>query len=244
MRTGFKILISLLISVATFIGLIYLSVSGYESLIETKLYQPAIVKQISNNLSKISSETNKWHKKNKEVFSEILREKSIKSSFLQKQEKTLIEERDKLLKDLTAKTSGLMGLCVVEDKTRKIHFSTKKEHILNKSKTLLSYKKYNKANEEIALKYIASQADQKVKITADDNVFIYAFPFYDNYNVCRGTAVFYVSKVGLLNFLSAKKIIALSDDINLISDDNHKLLGVLTGLPSIMTQDLKREILN
>lgn len=244
MRTSIKILISLIFSSAVFTGLFIFSTSKYGSIVETRLYQPAVVRSLQENLNKIAASSHNWHTKNEEAFSEFIQNGFVRRTALQDQSSIDIKMRDDAAYYLMNSAAGLMGIRIIDSETLKIHYSTFSVDIVMQSDFLISYRKYGKEKNDIPFEYIAVPSGGDIKITSDTqkDLFLYCVPFYDMYQTYRGVAVFYVSSKALLTKLITEKIVTLTDNIGLVNNKTYDKLGLLTGLPQINSSELKEAI--
>ena len=246
MRTSLKFLISLITSLAVFVGFFFLTSSGYDSFTETKIYQPAVIRSINENLLEIASASENWHNKNAETFKKLLEEDALKRVSLQEQISSDIDQRNTLVSNLISTLPGFMGFRIIDSQYQKIHFSTFAEDILSKSSSMISYKKYNDNKKLIPYQHIEVLDGGDIKIVANSvyDFFLYCFPFYDIYDVYRGTAIFYVEGTSLLYQLVSEKLISIGDGLTLISDEAHTINGLLTGSQNISLPELQEIILN
>ncbi|WP_029409556.1 hypothetical protein [Treponema pedis] len=246
MRTGFKILISLVISLGFFTGLVFLKISGYKSIIETEIYQPAVLNAVYDNLGKIAESLEQWHSKNKKEFSGFIENEAVKRCVRQEQSSLDIKMVSDASVKLISSVPGLTGIRIIDGETQKIHFSTISTDILNSSDTLISYTKYGKDEKDVPFQFISVGKEEQIKITADSNTnsFLYSFPFFDSYDTYRGIAVFYVSEKAFLKKLISEKTLSLTDNLTLLSDSIHSTLGILTGMPYSSSQELKPRIIS
>ena len=246
MRTGLKVLISLVISLAVFIGLLFLTVSDYESFTEAKIYRPAIVRYINDNLAEIEKSFKNWNKTNIELFKSVLHEQSLMAAVKQDQSQSDIEERDSIISKIISTVPGFTGLRIIDSQYQKMHFSTFQEDILTKTDSMLSYKRYDDTDFLIPYHHIEVPDNGEIKITAltEADIILYCLPFYDYYDVYRGTAVFYISGSSFLYRLISDNILSISDGLALLSDETHTMLGILTETNNIISPDLKDLVLS
>ena len=246
MRTSLKVFISLVISLAVFSGLLFLTASSYESFTETKIYKPSILRHINENLEEIEKTFIAWNETNTELFRNFLHEEALMSTVKQDQEPSDIEERNNVISKIISTVPGFAGLRIIDSQYQKIHFSTFPEDILSKTDSMLSYKKYNDSGNLVPYQHIASADKSEVKITASTafDVILYSLPFYDTYDVYRGTAVFYISGNSFLYHLVSQNILSISDGLALLSDESHTIIGILTGNHNIVSPELKEAVLN
>lgn len=246
MRTSLKVFISLVISLAVFSGLLYLTASDYESFTETKIYKPSILRHINENLKEIEKTFIAWNEENTELFKNFLREEALMSAVKQDQDQSDIEARNNIISKIISTVPGFAGLRIIDSQYQKIHFSTFPEDILSKTNSMLSYKRYNDAGNLIPYQHIASADKSEVKITASTafDVILYCLPFYDTYDVYRGTAVFYISGNSFLYHLVSENILSISDGLALLADESHTIIGLLTGNHNVVSPELKEAVLN
>jgi len=246
LRTSLKVFISLVISLAVFSGLLFLTASGYESFTETKIYKPSILRHINENLEEIEKTFIAWNETNTELFRNFLHEEALMSTVKQDQEPSDIEERNNVISKIISTVPGFAGLRIIDSQYQKIHFSTFPEDILSKTDSMLSYKKYNDSGNLVPYQHIASADKSEVKITASTafDVILYSLPFYDTYDVYIGTAVFYISGNSFLYHLVSQNILSISDGLALLSDESHTIIGILTGNHNIVSPELKEAVLN
>jgi len=246
LRTSLKVFISLVISLAVFSGLLYLTASDYESFTETKIYKPSILRHINENLKEIEKTFIAWNEENTELFKNFLREEALMSAVKQDQDQSDIEARNNIISKIISTVPGFAGLRIIDSQYQKIHFSTFPEDILSKTNSMLSYKRYNDAGNLIPYQHIASADKSEVKITASTafDVILYCLPFYDTYDVYRGTAVFYISGNSFLYHLVSENILSISDGLALLADESHTIIGLLTGNHNVVSPELKEAVLN
>ena len=231
---------------AVFAGLFLLTASDYESFTETKIYKLAIIRHINENLSEIERAFIAWNDTNTELFKNFLNEESLMSVVKQEQAQSDIESRNNVISKIISTVPGFAGLRIIGSQYQKIHFSTFPEDILNKTDSMLSYKRYNDADNLIPYQHIETADNSEVRITAstDLDVLLYCLPFYDSYEVYRGTAVFYISGNSFLYHLVSQNILSISDGLALLSDQAHSIIGILTGTHNIVSPELQEAVLD
>lgn len=244
MRTAPKIAISLLISIIIFSGLAVAAYAGLFNILETRFYQPTVIKSMEGHLASVSDAMEAWHGANKDKFKAFVEADAVKRSLLPNQSSQDIFDRANLAGSLMADMPGLVGIRIIDagDTTqnaaedtgkRRIHFSTFQEDILKKEQFQISYDSYGKNAEDIPFKFIArADADNPRVITeAAKDRFLYCFPFRDAYSTWRGTAVFYVSARSAAQNLVAKNLFRISDDIALLGSADYSVTGAVSGMP-------------
>lgn len=243
MKSFIKFLVSLLVSISVFISLFLFFVTGVPK-IETWYYQPAVMKYVKTGLEKIESSMKNWTEENERIFREFSAEGVLKRSLNQNQTDADIKLRETLTSDLILSVSGLMGVRIIESAGKRIHFSTFSSDIISKNGNLVLYRKYGRKAEDISYELIECEPGSSLKLNAEtgNNAFIFSLPFFDDYNVFRGTIVFYVSAKAFARRLIAEKILTISDNLNLVTDENLSFVGIITGLPYAGAVQLKNSI--
>lgn len=244
MKALFKILLSLFISIAVFFSFIMFYVTGLPK-IEANYYQPSIVKSVKGSLIKIEKALEAWTYENEQIFKDFTNEAVVKRSVNQNQTDSDIKFRESLSSDLLLSVSGLKGIRIIESVNQRIHFSSFSSDLISKSDTLVSYAKYGKRTDEAPYELIECKQGSPLKVNVDtaNNSFLFSLPFLDDYDVYRGTIVFYVSAKAFSRYLIAEKVLTISEDINLITDETFSFVGILTGLPYSNSVSLKNSII-
>ena len=245
MRTAPKVALSLLISILLFAGLVVAAYTGLFNILETRFYQPSVIRSMENQLDAVSGALAGWHAKNTEQLTGFMKADAVKRSLLPNQSAQDIFDRSNLAGALLSDLNGLTGIRIIdagdttaaqgEDKgTRRIHFSTFKEDILKKDDFQVSYVFYGKNDKDLPITQISVSdgGNPKIVIDATNDRFIYCFPFYDAYSTWRGTAAFYVSARSAVQYLVSQKLIRISDGFDLLSSPDSGIAGIVTGMPA------------
>ena len=247
MTSGQKSAVSLLISVLIFAAFAVAAFAGLFSVIETHFYQNAVISGIEKQLNTISTSLTEYSNDQASKFSLFAELSSVKNSTLPSQTDFDIKTRTDSAGKLLSETSGLLGIRVIDSNGRKIHYSTFSSDILRQKTTLLNYTNYNLLTE---LNYddIACSENEKVRIIFDgtQDRIIYSFPFYDSYDLYRGSVVFYEAASDFNRYLVAKNIITISDRSKLVAtvftDSMRASRGFIFGLPAISSDLIVDEI--
>ena len=244
MKAFFKVLISLAVFIFVFLFFFFFS-TRYFSIIDSHYYQASVVNSIRGGLEDIIEDFTNWQKDLNEQFKSFSNEDVIKRCMRENQSDGDIALREKNSTTLMLSIPSMQGIRIIEKDTQRIHFSTFSSDIISKSNTLISYAKYGKNPKDIhydALKDISS--NEKPLVDMANNLFIFAKPFYDDYNVQRGDIFFYVSAKSFARKLINERRISVSDDLTLLTDSNFSFIGILVGLPYEDSELLKNEVLN
>jgi len=159
-------------------------------------------------------------------FSETLKNPAIQRSFLPNQSAEDIFERSRIYGQLQESLGGLQWVRFIDSGGTRIHFSTYSPDILNQDRLSLSYRNYNDADfpyetiaigDEEAPKYILDGAGDRI---------LFSFPFYDSFDVYRGTALFSLSVEAVSDMLIGEGRIKVGQDISVVSDPPGFLYGI------------------
>ncbi len=256
-RTAPKVALSLLLSILLFAGLVVAAYAGLFNVLETRFYQPSIVKTMETQLSAVGDALSAWHEANAKRFQSFVSDEAVKRSLLPNQSAQDIFDRANLAGALMAEMPGVTGVRIIDSGDtapageadsgkRRIHFSTFKEDILKKEDFRIIYEYYGRTAGDIpaAELTVPSGEPSRVITDAENDRFLYCFPFYDAYSTLRGTAVFYVSARSAIQNLVSLNLIRLSDNLTLVSSPDRIVSGSVSGLPRLGTALLTGAILD
>ena len=161
----------------------------------------------------------------------------MRRSFLPNQSAGDLFDRSNALGVLVEETPGLLGVRFIDNDGRRIHFSTFQSDVLRSEAQRLIYRNYGEANDE-AFSLLAVQEDSNpaVGVLPARRAFAYRFPFVDDFDVFRGSAVFYVSFSGVLEHLIRDRMIGLGDDVLPVGN------GILFGAPAWGGEELLNRV--
>ena len=234
MTSGQKVAVSLLLTIFLFTGFVVLAFSGFFSLIETRFYQPSLIKAIEENLKSISLGFSDYTDEQFLVFDSYAKNESIKSVSNPAQNAEDIEERSKLFSETTAKFPGFLGIKVVDTNGKYIHYSSFDSDILKQQSNAISYKNYDTTTEypyeELAIRDLI--------LDTSKNQLIFSFPYINDYGTEQGRVLFYVSAKDFNRYLISHNLINVNQTTNLInnSSKNNPKIGFILGFP-VVNQD-------
>ena len=241
MKAFVKVITSLVVFIIVFL---FLFSTRHLSLIDSQYYQPSVVSSINSDLEKVVSDFEVWQDALRQSFKSFSEEVALKRCMSQNQTDGDIALREKISAELMLSLPFMQGIRVVEKETQRIHFSTFSTDIISKSNTSVSYAKYGKNTSDIQYSLVElASSNNKPCVDVLNNSFIFVHPFYDDYNVERGKIFFYVSAKSFARKLISEKRISLTEEINLLTDDNLNFIGILLGLPYQDSSSLKEEVL-
>ncbi len=241
MSSAKKVIISLIISILIFSVVAFISFAELFSVFETRFYQPAVIKGMEKRLKNISACLDEYTVIQAKEFSQFVDLSCIKTVSLLEQSESDIKDREKFSSELVLRNAGLQGVRIIDSNGKKILYSTFKT----------DNSEYNKNPE---LPYEAIKANDnpenksKAKIVFDNSNerILYSIPFYDVYDLYRGSAIFYVAGIDFNRYLLAKQILSVSEQAKLVatvfSDSTKQYKGFVLGLPSVSSDVLVSKI--
>lgn len=241
MSSAKKVILSLIITILIFSVVAFISFAELFSVFETRFYQPAVIKGMEKRLKNISACLDEYTVIQAKEFCQFVELPCIKTVSLLEQSEIDIEDRENFASELFLRNAGLQGVRIIDSNGKKILYSTFKT----------DNSEYNKNPE---LPYEAIKANDnpenknKAKIVFDNSNerILYSIPFYDTYDLYRGSAIFYVAGIDFNRYLIAKQILSVSEQSKLVatvfSDSSKQYKGFVLGLPSISYEVLISKI--
>ena len=232
MTSGQKVAVSLLISVFIFAVFTVAAFSGLFSVMETRFYQPALVRGISERLGAASKTLDDYlNSTEKTFYDDFVQNEYVKKSFAFEQLSEDIKGREDASGALFSAVPSLTGIRIIESGGKRIHYSTIAQDILQRSEKLVSYRMYKDAGDlnyadiessdsgtkgiSVGAGSAAGQVGGYSRIICDpdrDRV-LFSFPFYDSYSVYRGTIVFYTAASAFSRELVKLNLLAMTDNV-------------------------------
>ena len=256
-RTAPKVALSLLFSILLFAGLVVAAYAGLFNVLETRFYQPSVVKTMETQLASVADALTSWHEANAKRFQTFVSDEAVKRSLLPNQSAQDITERANLAGAMLAEMPGVIGIRIIDSGDaspageadtgkRRVHFSTFKEDVLKKEDFRIVYEYYGAVPGDIPAGDLAIPpgAASRVVTDAANDRFLYCFPFYDAYSTLRGTAVFYVSARAAVQNLVGLNLVRLSDRLTLVSSADRATFGAVSGMPRVGESLLSGAILD
>ena len=235
MTTSQKAALSLLISVLLFGAFTALTYTGLFDLIEARFYNPSITNSLNREISRNAETIDGFLIELQTRFSGTLKDSSIRRSFLPDQRTEDIYERSRIYGLLLESVSGMQGIRFIDSGGTRIHFSTFGSDILQQDRQSISYRSYNEPDfpyEKIA---VGNGGIPKYTLDEDSDRIIFSFPFYDSYEVYRGTAVFSISVRAVSEMLIMDGRLKVGQDISIISNPPGFLSGMSTSIEKTLS---------
>jgi hypothetical protein len=224
-----KVALTLLITVVLFAGFTVLAFTGLFDLVEARFYNPSIVSSLSRELNADARAVDNFFTELENRFSLTLREDSVKRSFLPNQSAEDIFERSRIYGVLLESLGGFQGVRFIDNGGSRIHYSTYPADILKQDRLSAAYRNYG--DTQFPYSEIASpdQAALKLIFDKDGNRVLFSFPFYDSFNVLRGTALFSLSIRAITDYLIGEGRIKAGENLSIVS----KPVGIVLGMPPV-----------
>jgi hypothetical protein len=225
MAAFFKPVLLFIISILIFAGFIFLADKELFNLVETRFYNPSIVKSYIMENTRDAELVQSYIFELQNRFAAVLKELAVQNSFFYDQSPDDIYELSRILEILLESTVGLYSVQFVDSDGIRINYSVR-----------------NYPDVPLSLPYdtISVSDGGSAKFTMDDQNgrIIFSFPFYDSTNVYRGTALFTISVRALAARLAEEGRLKMNDDVSVIGTPP----GILFGGPDISKTDILRKV--
>lgn len=213
MRSGQRVVISLLTSVILFAAFTLAAFFGLFSTVEARFYRPSLIADIQTGLHDTADILDSYLDDLKNRFyTDFVQNDHVKQSFSFEQSGENIKGREDAAGSLFASSSALTAIRIIDSDGKKIHYSTLSSDILRQNTQLISYKLY-KDIAEIPYEHILSEEGEPGKLIFDPDRgrILYSFPFYDSYSAYRGTIVFYTAASDFARELIRRNSASITD---------------------------------
>ena len=226
MTTSQKAALSLLISVVLFGVFSALAFTGLFDLLEARFYNPSITASLTREISRNANIIDGFLTDTQTRFAETLKEPGIQRSFLPNQSAEDIFERSRIYGLLVESLGGLQWIRFIDSSGGRIHYSTYDPDILHQDRLSLSYSNYSEA--DFPYEKIEVKDRETPKFTFDENGerILFSFPFYDSYDVYRGTALFALSVRAVSDRLISEGRLNVGWVLSIVSNPQGMVSGV------------------
>ncbi|MFP3041534.1 hypothetical protein LQZ19_06885 [Treponema primitia] len=231
-----KAVLSLLISVVLFAGFSALTFTGLFELVETRFYNPAVTKAVSREITEDTETIEKFLEELQACFSATLQEDAVRRSFLSNLEGEDIIRRANIYGALLESLAGFQSVRFIDAAGSRIHYSTWQPDILRQNQTSIAYRNYNDTRNDNSSGYIPylqievpDRGNPRLILDEAGERILFSHPFYDSFEVYRGTAIFSLSVRAVMERMVTEGRIKVGEDISIISDPP----GMVMGLPFV-----------
>ena len=240
MSNFLKPVAALLISVLIFVGYSYLVDEELLNFVQTRFYNPAVVKSYVNENIVDSKLVQDYIIELQDIFSETLMEQAVRSSFMYNQSPEDIYERSRIFGILLESISGLQSVQFVDRNGIRIHFSTSARDIISQTRDSTAYRNYDEDLLAVPYETVSVEEGSSSKYIMDEygERIIFSFPFNDSMDVYRGTALFNMSIRALSERLVFEGRLKVSDDVSVIEDPP----GILLAVPETSRAEIHQKV--
>jgi hypothetical protein len=226
-----KAALSLLISTLLFAVFTALAFTGLFDLVEARFYNPAVARALGREIDADTQVIENFFEELRIRFAATLDEGAVKRSLLSTMESEDIARRESLYGELLESLGGLQSVRLIDSGGRRIHFSTWAPDILRRDRNSIAYRNYGA--EENSAAYIpygqVEAATPGLILDGAGERIVFALPFYDSFDVYRGTALFSLSVRAVMDALVSAGRIKIGEDVSVVSEPP----GLIIGLPSV-----------
>jgi hypothetical protein len=224
-----KAVLSLLITVVLFGVFAALAFTGLFDLVEARFYNPSIAASINNELGLDAESIEKFISELQNRFSETLRIPAVRRSFLPNQSAEDIFERSRVYGLFAESAGGVQWIRFIDSGGARLHFSTYPPDILRQDRFSTAYSDYFDPAHPYGEIAVNSGEPAKYTIDGEEDRILFSFPFYDSFDVYRGTAVFSLSVKTLSDRLISEGRILVGQDIAVTTEPPGFLSGISAG---------------
>lgn len=252
MTSGQKVSFSLLI---TLVFSVVFALTAHSTnllkILNEKYYSQNIIDEKNENLNKIAKNTDSYIKNflsqmenEKEAFT---KQECIRSYLEKNPSESLIVKRRNLTAQLFEDNPALKGIRIIDKNGKFLHYSSFSDDVLNTNGNLKTYKNYTEIVEnsnEIDFNQIkVNETEQKSKIFVDSkkNRIIISIPFYLSQDIYSAILVCYFNFYDIKTELIKSYAISEDENLNLVSENLSG--GIVSGIPSISSEEFEKPIL-
>jgi len=222
-----KPVLVLIISILIFASVAYLEDEELSGFIETRLYNPSIVKLYVKENARDAELSQEHISDLQKKFALTLEEPAIRRSFNYNQSAEDISERSRIYGILLETTGGLQYVQFVDSNGIKIHYSTSSRDVVSENSDSTVYRSYTDNPLSLPYDTVSVSYGGSAKYTMDEKGgrIVFSFPFIDLMDIYRGTAIFSVSVRALAEKLIAEGRLKSSDGVSVVSSPPGILFG-------------------
>jgi hypothetical protein len=224
-----KAALSLLISLVLFAVFTVLAFTGLFDLVETRFYNPSIIKSLEQELSRDTELIDEYITELQRRFAATLREGAVQRSFLPSQDNEDIFERARLYGTLLESLGGLQSVRFIDAGGTRVHYSTSPEDVLRQDRNSIAYRDYQDSEDVLPYSRIAAGDGDAPRLILDEtgDRLLFSLPFSDSFSAYRGTALFSLSARAVTEQLITAGRIKAGENVSAVSDPP----GLVSGLP-------------
>jgi hypothetical protein len=226
-----KAALSLLISMLLFAVFTVFAFTGLFDLVDARFYNPAVARALDREIDADAQIIEEFFTELRIRFAATLDDGAVRRSLLADLESEDIVRRASLYGELLESLGGLQSVRLIDSGGRRIHFSTWQPDILRQDLGSVAYRNYDAVENSAA--YIPyGQVETTVPRLILDGAgerIVFSHPFYDSYDVYRGTALFSLSVRAVIDRMVSAGRIKVGEDVSVVSEPP----GLVVGLPVV-----------
>ncbi|MCQ2584815.1 MAG: hypothetical protein MJ185_04425 [Treponema sp.] len=241
MNSGQKIAVSLLVSVALFVGFVFSVYTSVFNQIETRFYEPELINRERVKLSKASDYANSYIQNLLDKTASYAATDVALSFLSQTPTEAEVTERVRLSGELFVELPALDGIRFLDKNGRNLHYSSYSADIVKQQGTTKVYKNYPDIAQipgESDFSLVAIEETEKIpgyklsynKVKGLLNISV---PVFDRFQIYRGNFVFYCKMSDLERRLIKEGFVSLGDSVNFFIREDGLSAGLVTGLPNV-----------
>jgi hypothetical protein len=226
-----KAVFSLLIAILLFAVFTVFAFTGLFDLVEARFYNPAVVRAIGREIDADARVIEEFFEELWIRFAATLKEGAVRRSLLSGLDSEDIALRARLYGELLESLGGLQSVRFIDSGGLRIHFSTWPPDILRQDENSIAYRNYGAAENSAAyIPYgqVAATVPALILDGAGERI-VFSLPFYDSFDVYRGTALFSLSVRAVMDRMVSAGRIKVGEDVSVVSEPP----GLVTGLPAV-----------
>ncbi|HQG40514.1 MAG TPA: hypothetical protein PLV76_06470, partial [Spirochaetales bacterium] len=217
--------IALILALLITAGVAFFAYSGFFGVIEQSVYNPRVSLDIQSNLEKIAKASELWHKQNMLEAHAYFSSEAVKKAMLPQQNSQDIFERARLFGQIQERNTYVLGVRIIAQDGKRMHFSTFPGDILRTEQERIVYRNYGVDADAPFEKLTSYMEKKKPYIDTNSGAIGYCIPFIDTFNVQSGIAILYVNIAGLQTELARQKLFPMGETIKPVSQ------GLVFGFP-------------
>jgi hypothetical protein len=206
-----------------------LAFTGLFDLVEARFYNPSITNSLTKKIEGDAESIGRFLSELQDRFSATLQEAPVKRSFLPNQSREDIFERSRIYGILMESLGGLQSVRFIDVGGIRLHYSTSAQDILRQDGLSIAYRNYTDDASRLPYEEITAEDREGGRLILDEGGerILFSLPFYDSFDVYRGTALFTLSVRTVAERLISEGRITVGEYISLLGNPQ----GILIGLP-------------
>ena len=226
MVTSQKAALSLLLAIIISGFFTAIAFTGLFDLLEARFYNPSITANMTRDNNRNAEVVDQFFLEMQNRFSETLKTKEVRYSFLSSQSPEDIAARSRIYTLLIESFDGIQWVRFVDSGGKLLHFSSYSQDLLNPDEQYPVYRNYNEPDLPYEMVAVSDDGGPKYTFDGRSERVIFSFPLYDSFDIYWGTALFSLSIDAVLNRLITEGRMRLGQNIMVISNPSGLVFGM------------------